>query len=459
MKNKKVLAFSMILCLIFSLFATGCTSKTDKKANSQSVKTEGKKDDKGTNKETNKESVEIDIFQFKVEVAQALEEAARAYEKINSNVKINIQTVGGGDDYGVALKAKFQSRQEPDIFNVGGPQDIEDWMDSLEDLSDQPWVDLALPGMLSGATVDNKVYALPFNLEGYGFIYNKRIFKDAGIDGSAIKDFASLEKAVQTLDAKIKAGDLKDKYPLLEAVFEMPAKEAWVTGLHASNVVLSQEFSSSLESYAAKEVEFKHADALQDLIDLQANYSSNPNAKEKLVAVDYATQVDEGIAIERVAIIQQGNWIYGGVADIDKEVAENLDILPMPVKGGKEDCIPVGVPMHWSINKDSSDLKKLAAKDFLNWLYTSDEGKDFVVNKFFFIPPLQGYEHLEPQDALGKAVKRYSEEGKTTPWVFMGYPTAWGEKVLGLEIQRYLATDVTWEEIIKIAKEKWAEMR
>ena len=455
MKYKKSLVFSLITVLLFSLFLTGCGEKEVNQTDGPTAQKETQK----TEKEDKKETVEVDIFQFKVEVAKALEEAAKVYEEEKGNVKINIQTVGGGDDYGAALRAKFQSRQEPDIFNVGGPQDVEDWMDTLEDLSDQPWVDLALPGMLSGATVDGKVYALPFNVEGYGFIYNKRIFKDAGIDVSQIKDFASLEKAVQELDGKIKAGDLKDKYPLLEAVFEMPAKERWVTGLHTSNAALSQEFDSSIAAYEAKEIDFKYADAYKAIIDLQANYSANSETKDRLVAVDYATQVDEGLAIERVAMIQQGNWIYGGVYDIDPEVADNLDILPMPIQGGKEDCIPVGVPMHWSINTKSTPEKKEAAKDFLNWLYTSETGKDFVVNQFFFIPPFEGYEDLQPKDSLGKAVKRYSEEGKTTPWVFMGYPTAWGEDVLGVEIQKYLAEKVTWEELVEEVKTKWTESR
>ena len=58
-----------------------------------------------TEKEDKKETVEVDIFQFKVEVAKALEEAAKVYEEEKGNVKINIQTVGGGDDYGAALRA------------------------------------------------------------------------------------------------------------------------------------------------------------------------------------------------------------------------------------------------------------------------------------------------------------------------------------------------------------------
>lgn len=407
----------------------------------------------------NAEPVTIDVFQFKVEIAQQLEEAARAYEAQNENVKINIQTVGGGDDYGAALRAKVQSGSEPDIFNIGGPQDVEDWMDRLEDLSDQPWVDLALDGVLSGVTVDNKIYALPFNIEGYGFVYNKGIFEAAGIDAGKIVDYASLEAAVKTLDAKIKGGELKEKYPHLEAVFEYAAKETWVTGLHTSNVAFSQEFASSLDSYSAKKAEFKYGDQLKQLIDLQANYSPNAKSKGKLNAVDYSTQVEQGLAIERVAIIQQGNWVYGGVKAIDENVANNLDILPMPIVGAKEDAIPVGVPMHWAVNKKSSDEKKQAAKDFLNWLYTSEEGKDYIVNQFFFIPPLKGYENYEPKDSLGMAVKRYAEQGKTMPWVFMGYPTGWGMDVLGVNIQKYLAGEFTWEQVVSESQAKWEEVR
>ncbi len=450
-KFKKFMSVMLLTAMVASVGLTGCSPKEEAPAPSPV--------DTGSTEAPAMEAAEVDIFQFKVEIAKELENAAAVYMKAHPNVKINIQTVGGGDDYGAALKAKFQSGSEPDIYNVGGPQDIEDWMAKLEDLSSEPWVDLALEGILSGATVDNKVYALPFNIEGYGFVYNKEILTDAGIDAMAINDFESFEEAVKVLDQKIKAGDLEDKYPLLEAVFDFPAKETWVTGLHASNAAISQELTSSLDAFAAKEFEFKYNAAYKALIDIQADYSPSSMKKGNLNAVDYATQVDEGIALERVAIIQQGNWVYGGVNSIDETVAAKLGFLPFPVKGVKEDSIPVGVPMHWAVNANSTDADKVAAKDFLNWLYTSDEGKDYIVNKFFFIPPLKGYDGFEPKDPLGQDITRFANEGRTMPWVFMGYPTGWGMEVLGTEIQKYLAGDVTWEEVVETSVAKWAELR
>lgn len=451
----------LVVILFGTLLLAGCSSEKTPAEDTTDENVEGDSSNVTDDEEAKDsgEQVELDIFQFKVEIAKQLEEAIEAYEEENPNVKVNLETVGGGDDYGAALRAKFASGSEPAIFNVGGPQDVEDWMHKLEDLSDESWVDLALPGVVDGVVSDGGIYGMPYNMEGYGFIYNKRIFEAADIDASNINDFDSLEKAVKTLDQKIKSGDLKDEFPQLEAVFELPAKENWVTGLHTSNVFLGQEFESSIDSYNADTVEFKYGDQFKQIIDLQADYSSNSEKKEQLTSVDYATQVDQGLAIERVAIIQQGNWIYPEVEDIDPEVAENLGILPIPVQGGKEDSIPVGVPMYWAINKDQDDAVKDAAKDFLNWLYTSDEGKDFVVNKFHFIPPLNGYEDVRPEDALGAAVLEYSEADKVTPWVFMGYPTGWGEDVLGINIQVYLAGGASWDEVLNTCMEEWKNTR
>ncbi len=422
LKCKSVLVLSLVMILTFSMVAT---------------------------------AVEVDIFQFKVEVKEALEDAADLYMEKNPDIEINIQTVGGGDDYGAALKARFASGNEPAIFNIGGPQDVEDWMADLEDLSDQPWVDLAFKGVLGGVTVDDEVYGLPFNQEGYGFIYNKAIFKEAGIDPASIDTYEKLSDAVQTLD--------KNKKNLgIKAVFAFPAKETWVTGMHLANVVFANEFDNVIEAYEADEIEFKYSEQLKELVDLQATYGYKPaGTRSSLNAVDYSTQVEELFSLEQVAIIQQGNWAYGTVASMDENLAKNIGLLPIPVNGVVEDSIPVGIPMYWCVNNGKSKEVKDAAKAFLNWLYTSPEGKDIVVNDFNFIPALKGYEgeNLKASDPLARDILAYSNEGNTMPWVFMGMPAGWAMDVLGSNIQSYLAGDMTWDELVEDAKVEWAEAR
>ena len=196
----------------------------------------------GDNASKDGDKVVVDVFQFKVEAKDALEKAAQKYEELNPEVDINIETVGGGNDYGAALRSKFQSGQEPTIFNIGGPQDVEDWQDKLEDLSKEAWVGQAFEGTLGAVSNDNGMFGMPFNQEGYGFIYNKQIFEKAGIDPSTITSMDALTEAVKTLDSK------KDELGL-EAVFAVPGKEKWVTGLHLLNVALSNEFESGKEAY------------------------------------------------------------------------------------------------------------------------------------------------------------------------------------------------------------------
>ena len=120
----------------------------------------------GNKEATSDKKVSIDIFQFKVEFKDKFTEVAQEYMKDHPNVQINVTTVGGGDDYGAALKTRFSSGNEPAIFNVGGPQDVSDYQAKLEDLTNTEISKKALPKTLDGVTVDGKVYGLPYNQEG-----------------------------------------------------------------------------------------------------------------------------------------------------------------------------------------------------------------------------------------------------------------------------------------------------
>lgn len=401
----------------------------------------------------------VNIYQYKVEIADALQKAINRYMELNPQVVINLETVGGGDDYTGTLKAKMQSGEPATIFNIGGPADVNDWLSKLEDLSDQPWVEKAVPGTLGGVTLDGKVYGMPVGIEGYGFIVNKRIFEAAGIETEGLMGYDNLKAAFSKLQEKIDAGELKDQFPLLESVFEVPGKETWIQGRHTFNVAMNQEIPSLIDAFQAKSIEIKYAEQLKLIVDLMSDLTVHKDNKGMLNAVDYDTQVGGGLAIERVAAIQQGNWIYGDVKNVDPDVAAALDILPIPLKGVVEDSIPVGVPKSWAVNKDALEPDRAAAKDFLNWLYQSEEGKKVIIDEFYFIPPFTNYEGLAPHDPLSLAVMRYAQAGKTTPWVFGGFPSGWDKNVVGGGIQKYFAGEATWDEVITEAKKTFAEAR
>ncbi|MGP4059119.1 ABC transporter substrate-binding protein [Halobacillus sp. H74] len=394
------------------------------------------------------ESVTVDVFQFKVEFKEQFEELVSKYEEENPDVNINVKTVGGGNDYGASLKTSFSSGEEPDIFNVGGPTDVDEYESYLADLSDTAAADAALEGTLTGVSRDDKVLGLPFNQEGYGLLYNKQVFEEAGINPDEITTFEALEEAVQTLDSQ------KDELGI-DAPFAFPAKEKWVMGNHLANAYLADEFNHSvMEAYEADTVEFAMGDQMKRFTDLQNEYSVQPT-----LSLDYSQQVEENFSLGKVALIQQGNWVYNTIESMDPEFAQNnVGLLPIPVEG-YEGSIPVGVPNYWVVNKESDDEVVQASKDFLDWMYTSDTGKKFVTEEFKFIPAYEGYEDLEIADPISQEIYNYAKEGNTLGWVFLGAPTGWTEGALGVAMQEYIAGDITWDEVEQKATKAWEESR
>lgn len=124
--KRKLLLFTMVL------FLTILGACSDKEKTSSEGTDKGKGGSDG-------ETVTLNLMQFKVEIADQLQAMIDEYEEEHPNIKIKLETVGGGADYGAALKAKFASGDEPDIFNNGGFKELELWKERLADLSGEPW--------------------------------------------------------------------------------------------------------------------------------------------------------------------------------------------------------------------------------------------------------------------------------------------------------------------------------
>lgn len=440
MKNKKHF-ISLVSVLFLSIFAlVGCTSTDDGGK-------EGAADKPA--KEAVGEQVTIEMFQFKVEIKDQLESLVKVYEKENPNVKINVKTVGGGNDYGATLKTSFSSGEEPDIFNVGGPSDVAEYKEYLADVSDTAAVAASIEGTLTAVQDGDKVLGLPFNQEGYGLIFNKAILEKAGINPKEIITFDDLQQAVELLDSK--KADLG-----IDAVFALPAKELWVLGDHIANMFIAPEFNNDIsEAYQAESIAFEKGDELKRYLDLQNKYSVQP-----ILSLDYSQQVEQLFSLEKVAMIQQGNWVFNSVYDMDPELAENgIGILPVPVEGF-EGKIPAGVPMFWAVNGKSDPAVVQASKDFLDWMYTSETGKTAVLEDFKFIPAYKGYDASKISDPLSQTIYEYAEAGNTIEgWVYQATPTGWNQETLGVNIQKYLSGAIEWDEAISQAKAKWEAER
>ena len=409
----------------------------------------------GSSGDANSDKVTINLYQNKSEIADQLQAAADQYTKENPNVKINVESIQG-NDYNTNLKAKLMNNDSVDIYALG--DDISNMTDYIEDLSDQDWVSHAVEGSLDAVTIDGKVYGIPVSVEGYGLVYNKEIFKDAGIDASTLTSYDAIDEAFANLQKQIDSGKLKDKYPQLEAVEEYAAKESWIPGLHTLNAPLACEYKNANELKESDDLGLKYADSLKALLDLETKYTTSKDDLSKLNAVDYSTEIGGGLAIERVAVVQQGNWIGPELKGIDETVANKMGMLPLPIKGAKEDCIPVGISIKWCINSQSKEKVKEASKEFLNWLFQSEEGKKIVVDDFGFVPAFDNYDDVEISDPLSKEVKRYIDEGKTTPWVMDGFPSGYETKAAA-DFQGYFSGEYTFDEMVEHLKADFKDLK
>ncbi|MFC0213042.1 ABC transporter substrate-binding protein [Paenibacillus chartarius] len=436
MKRASVTALSAALSL--SLLAAGCGNNDNNNTGTNTGTATGGNTGAAAGKE-----VTIKIFQFKVEIAEALKKMQAEYEASHPGVKLQIETVGGGADYGAALKAKFASGDQPDIFNNGGFQEMNTWMDRLEDLSDQPWVANVLPVAKEPMTKNGKLYGMPMNVEGYGFLYNKDLFAKAGIT-ELPKTLSQLQAAAE----KLKAAGITP--------FSNGYQEWWILGIHNVNVAMARQSDPAkyIEGLYAGTEKIPGNAVFNDwvkLLDTTIKYSSkNP------LTTDYNTQVTQ-FAKGEAAMMQQGNWTQVQISGINKDI--KIGVLPMPINEdpAANDKLFVGVPNNWVINKDSK--VKAEAKEFLNWMATSDIGKRYMTKEFKFIPAFTNVT-ADPADVgeIAVAIMDYNKAGKVLGWHWPRLPEG-TTQLFGANLQAYIAGKMNAQQLLEALQKSFDQQK
>ncbi|MCK6205686.1 ABC transporter substrate-binding protein [Bacillus infantis] len=426
---KRLLLICLSLLFTFGILA-GCSSGS----------TSGTDDKEGT-KDTGEETVTLNLFQFKVEIADQLQEMITEFEAEHPNIKVKLETVGGGADYGAALKAKFASGEQPDIFNNGGFKELELWKEHLADLSNEPWVEHLLPiGKVPMTDTDGKLYGMPVNLEGYGFVYNKDLFEKAGIK----------EPPANITELKDAAEKLKDSGT---TPFSAGYGEWWVIGQHLLNIPFAQQedpiaFIEGLYDGTEKFTDNEQFKQFKEVLDTEINFGNdNP------LTTDYNTQVTQ-FAAGQTAMLQQGNWTENMIYEVNPDM--NMGFLPIPISDDENaDRLPVGVPNNWVLNKNSEHLDE--AKLFLEWMVSSDTGKRYLTEEFAFIPAFDNIEASGLGD-LGQSILEYSKEEKTIPWTWFRWPDG-ANKEFAASVQEYAAGKIDYDTLLERFQKTWDNLK
>ncbi|REE87526.1 raffinose/stachyose/melibiose transport system substrate-binding protein [Paenibacillus taihuensis] len=422
---KRVSALVMTSALV-ALLASGCGSSNN--TNNNTAGNTGTNTEAGSNAGTNNagDKKPIKVFQFKVEIADQLNAMAAEYEK-ETGVHVEVETHGGGEDYGALLKAAIASGSEPEIINNGGYSSLVPYMDRATDLSDQPWVGNLLETTKAPTTVDGKLYGMPMNTEGFGLIYNKDLFQKAGITTEP-KTLPELTDAV----AKLKAAGITP--------FET-TNEWWSLGIHLADVALANQPDPAkfIEDWKAGKVTAKGNPIFEkwvNLVDLIFK-----NAQKGMLTTDYATQV-ASFAAGKAAMMQQGNWTQG---DIDKVNANlNLGVLPIPIDD-QPGHVFVGVPNNWIVNSKSANAE--GAKKFLDWMVSSDTGKKYLTKEFHFMPAETNIDATK--EDIGSIAASIKDQNSTAlGWHWDRFPDGTTQG-FGAAMQEYQGGSITKDQLLE----------
>ncbi len=417
-----------------------------------------------------KDKQEIYFLNFKPEAAEVYREIAEEYED-ETGVKVKVVTAAA-NTYEQTLKSEIAKSEAPTIFQINGPVGYTAWKNYCADLKDTKLYDILADKSLA-VTDGDGVYGIPFVVEGYGIIYNRRILdkyfglKTKATEITSVEQIDSFEK----LKAVVEDMTKHKKELGIEGVFgstSLAAGEDWRWQTHLSNVPLYVEFSEKSDSAGvdmlnAKEITFKYADNFRKLFDL---YTDNSITDKKLLSSKSVADSMAEFALGKVAMIQNGTWAWNQIDDIEGNTVGDKDIGIMPLymdlENEEKQGLCVGTENFIAINSNASEEKQKLSLDFLEWLYTSAKGKEYVSDELGFITPFTTFSSEEtPDDPLSRQVNEWlsKPDTNTIPWLFTGYPSEKFKTDFGSALLEYVQGDETFEGVKSRVIKSWKEER
>ena len=446
--NKKTA--SLLLCLIMliiPLSLAGCGSKSSKN--------------------------EVYFFNFKPESAEIYKEIAKKYEE-EKGVKVKVVTAAA-NTYEQTLKSEIAKSSAPTIFQVNGPIGYETWKDYCLDIKDSKLYSYLSDKSLAIKDKNGGVYALAYVVEGYGIIYNEEITdkyfslsdkKTSYKSMSEIKNFDALKSVVEDMTAHKKELGLEGVF----ASTSLASGEDWRWQTHLLNVPLYYEFKDSTDyddptiaGINSKEIAFRYSDAFKNTFDL---YTENSITEKNLLGSKSTADSMAEFAQGKVAFVQNGNWAWSQISDVkgNKVKKGKIKFLPLytGIKGEESQGLCIGTENYIAINKKATKEQQQASLDFLDWLFSSKTGKDYVTNKLKFITPFNTFSDDElPDDPLAKEVVRYMRDDSltTVPWIFTSFPSETFKKEVGNALLEYVQGSKKWDDVKNTVTEKWKSER
>lgn len=362
------------------------------------------------------EQVTLRWMQFQVEYAEQVKNMAKAYEEEHPNVKIEVEVIG--DDYYDVLKTKASSGDMPDVFMTAGYNEINTYKEYITDLSDQPFVDNIADGAKECVSLDGKVVGLPVQMSGNGIVYNKQIFEGYDLEiPTTVSELSEVCKVLEENGITPFANQFKDDW-LLGQFFNYGF----------ANVEDTTDYIEKLKNGETKIAETQEMKDTIKVLDLMLAHG-----QDKPLDAGW-NEAAAMFAQGKQAMIFEGIWAYDTISQIAPDMEVGLFALPL-TDDASETKMAADVNGVWHVSNTSKHQD--VAEDILNWIVTSDKGRDFLLKECQVIPAMKDME-FEGTNPLSKDTAQYIADNNTGLWSWPLWPDGFYNES-GKKLQEYIS--------------------
>jgi raffinose/stachyose/melibiose transport system substrate-binding protein len=409
------------------------------------------------------------MLNFKPETDQAWQDLAEKYTD-ETGVKVTVVTAADGQ-YKTTLKSELAKKDAPTIFNIGSTADCAEYDKYIYDLKDSE-IYKHLTDKSLALEYNGKIASVANCYECYGIIYNKAMLEKycKNYSGAVIKsvddikDLDTLEKVATDINEHVddinKACDLHLTEAFASAGLDSGSN--WRFTGHLAGLALYYEFKDAGCDLTAgqKEVTGKYMDNFKRVWDMYTNTS----AADKATLDSGSLNAESELGMEEAVFYQNGDWEYANFADDNENgyTVKQSDLSMMPIYFGVDDeneGLAVGTENHWTVNAKADQKDIDATLEFLNWVITSDDGRDAIVNKMGLSAPFDTFTgDYESKNAFANVASELVKEGKTSvAWSFNATPSVddWRADFLA-PLTEYTERNGSWDDVAKAFSEKWA---
>ena len=398
------------------------------------------------------------LLNFKPEAEEALKTIASAY-KDKTGVEVKIVTAASGT-YQQTLQTEVAKSNPPTIFNINGPVGLVTWKDYALDLSGTEFVKALTDTSMALTDESGVVYGSPLGIEGYGLIYNAAILnKYFALEGAKatsvdeIKGFAKLKDVVEDMQARKADLGIEGAF----ACTSLASGEDWRWQTHLANYPVFYEFRDKGVT-DAKEVDLTYSDNYKQIFDL---YLNNSTVAPSAAAAKTVTDSMADFALGKCAFVQNGNWAWSQISEVEGNTVAEGDIHFMPiyigVNGEEKSGIALGTENYLAVNSQVSETAQKASIDFLTWLLTGEGAKMLVDNSVVSVSPYPAFSELTPADPLGKETAQFLANKELYPinWVFQTFPSQEFKNQLGSHLAQYASGKEDWSAVKEYFVSTW----